>query len=72
MLFCILIFGFGKKLLFPVRITAEELDGEEPISVIISKPCIKQSDALDQYFDRALCFTLLMITASNFARASNI
>lgn len=50
----------------------EELDGEEPTSIIVSKPRLKQPDALDQYFDRAPCSTLLMITTSNFARASNI
>ena len=71
MLLCIFSFGFGIKLLFPDRIMTEELDGEEPTSIIVSKPCIKQSDAMDQYFDRTSCFTLLMIT-SNFARASNI
>lgn len=71
-LLCILIFAFGIKLLFPDRVMTEELDDKEPTAIIVSKPCIKQSDALHQYFDGASCFTLLMITTSNFARAPNI
>lgn len=41
-------------------------------STVIPKPCMEQSDALDQYFDRDSRFTPLIITTSNFARASNI
>lgn len=60
-LLCILIFGFGIKLMFPDTITTEGLDGEKPTSINVSMPCNQQSKCSGSVFDRASCFTLSMI-----------
>lgn len=37
-------------------ITTEELDGEEPTSIIVSMACDQQSDALDQYLTELMFY----------------